>query len=288
MESNKQRREEGMRELKRAIASRDRKEKTQPIAVAAASLAVIGLTVGGIYWATTHESNKGEDIQAETTAASSEATPDTPSYPPLATARSTELPETVTCSYEDSPADAARDVTRPATDNVPARGTVTITLDTSQGPIGMQLDRSVSPCTVNALEHLAKEGYYNDTICHRLTTSGIHVLQCGDPTGTGTGGPGFMYANEYPTDELGDNPDKEPVNYGRGTIAMANSGPNTNGSQFFLNYSDSPLPPDYTYVGQIDENGLSTLDKIAEDGIDGPGGDGKPATEVKITAASVN
>ena len=122
---------------------------------------------------------------------------------------------------------------------------------------------------------------------HRcLTTSGIHVLQCGDPSGSGAGGPGFQFANEYPTDEL-DGPATSPVIYPRGSIAMANAGPDTNGSQFFLNYEDSPLAPDYTYFGQISEEGMATLDKVAEAGAEGGAADGAPAEEVRIETATV-
>ena len=120
-----------------------------------------------------------------------------------------------------------------------------------------------------------------------MTSEGIHVLQCGDPSGSGSGGPGFKFPNEYPTDEVGGNA-TQPVNYKRGTIAMANSGPDTNGSQFFLNYGDSPLAPQYTYFGQINEAGLATLDSIAGKGIKDGAGDGAPAEEVKIESATVS
>ena len=203
----------------------------------------------------------------------------------MAVTRTTPLGDTVTCTYEEA-GEASREVSTPQTEDVPATGTVTVNLETSQGPIGMELDRSVAPCTVNAIEHFAAEGYYDDTVCHRLTTSGIFVLQCGDPSGSGAGGPGFQFANEYPTDEL-DGPATSPVIYPRGSIAMANAGPDTNGSQFFLNYEDSPLAPDYTYFGQISEEGLATLDKVAEAGAEGGAADGAPAEEVRIETASL-
>jgi peptidyl-prolyl cis-trans isomerase B (cyclophilin B) len=164
---------------------------------------------------------------------------------------------------------------------------------TNQGNIGLQLDNAKAPCTVNSFASLAQQGFFNDTPCHRLTTGdGLSVLQCGDPSGKGSGGPGYQFANEYPTDQYQpDDPGlQNPVLYPRGTLAMANAGPGTNGSQFFLVYKDSQLPPDYTAFGTIDQTGLATLDKIAAAGVAGTGPDGKPlqdgkpATDVTITS----
>lgn len=277
--SKNQRREEALRELERELKSRDRAEKTKPLGVVAASVAVILCIVGGIWWATT--SGSGDE---ETTASSStESTAPETNFEPVSTKRPTALPETVTCTYNDAEA-PAREVSKPATENISTKGTVDVELDTSAGKIGMTLDRSVSPCTVNAIEHMAKEKYFDDTICHRLTNSGLHVLQCGDPSGTGRGGPGFQFPNEHPTDSA---TQAATVNYGRGTIAMANAGKDTNGSQFFLNYGDSPLPTDYTYFGQINDEGLKTLDAIAEAGVKDGAPDGPPAKEVKIKTAVV-
>ena len=155
-------------------------------------------------------------------------------------------------------------------------------MTTNQGNIGLQLDNAKAPCTVNSFASLAQQGYFNDTPCHRLTTSpGLSVLQCGDPTGQGTGGPGYGFANEYPTNQY--RPDdpalQQPVVYPRGTLAMANAGARaTNGSQFFLVYKDSQLPPNYTAFGTIDATGLATLDKIAAAGVD-------PATGEPTTAS---
>ncbi|AMA00341.1 peptidylprolyl isomerase [Corynebacterium glutamicum] len=279
MSTNKERRQQALSQLEKEIKSRDRKEKTKPLTVVFASLAVILVVVGGIWYAATR-STEDEVITADETSTTAE----TPDYQPLALTRTTALGDSVTCEYPDA-GEASKDVSKPATENVPATGTVTVNLTTAQGNIGMELDRSVSPCTVNAVEHMASEGYYNDTVCHRITTSGIYVLQCGDPSGTGAGGPGFSFANEYPTDEATDL--TTPVIYERGTIAMANAGADTNGSQFFLNYEDSPLAPNYTYFGQITEEGLATLDAIAEVGAEGGAGDGAPAEEVRIESATV-
>ncbi|WP_053545048.1 peptidylprolyl isomerase [Corynebacterium deserti] len=279
MSTNKERRQQALSQLEKEIKSRDRKEKTKPLTVVFASLAVILVVVGGIWYAATR-TTEDEVITADESSTSAE----TPDYQPLALSRTTPLAETVTCEYPDS-GEASKEVSKPSTDNVSATGTVTVNLETSQGNIGMELDRTVAPCTVNAIEHMAAEGYYDDTVCHRITTSGIYVLQCGDPSGTGAGGPGFSFANEYPTDEATDL--NTPVIYERGTIAMANAGADTNGSQFFLNYEDSPLASNYTYFGQISDEGLETLDAIAEKGAEGGASDGAPAEEVRIESATV-
>lgn len=293
MSNNAQRGKDALKELDRELKARDRKEQTKPWTIAAMALLIIALVGGGIYLAATWGSD--EDVVAEDESTESTA-PDEQNedMQPVALQkeRSTPLDPTVTCTYtEDGQGEFYKGL--PQTENVSTEGTVDLTLDTTAGPVGMTLDRSVSPCTVNAIEFLAKEGYYNDTVCHRLTTDGIHVLQCGDPSGSGSGGPGFSFPDEYPADDDAEN-QQPTVIYERGTIAMANSGPNTNGSQFFLNYGDSPLPPAYTYFGTINEEGLSTLDKIAEAGIAEDGeamsmgpGDGAPKEEVKINSVNI-
>ncbi|MGB3332834.1 MAG: peptidylprolyl isomerase [Mycobacterium sp.] len=162
---------------------------------------------------------------------------------------------------------------------------VSVSMMTDQGPIGLMLTNAQSPCTVNSFISLAAKDFFSGTQCHRLTTSPmLSVLQCGDPAGDGTGGPGYEFDNEYPTDQysLGDRAAQQPVTYPRGTVAMANAGPGTNGSQFFLVYKDSMLPPQYTVFGKIQDDGLATLDKIAAAGVQGGGEDGPPATKVTV------
>ena len=298
MSNNAQRGKDALKELDRELKARDRKEKNKPWSIAAMALLVIALVGGGIYLAATW--GPDEDVVAEEEADKQDEQKEQEQQEEMEPValnkkRTTPLDPTVTCTYtEDGNGEFYKGL--PEAEGVSTEGTVDVTLDTSAGPIGMTLDRSVSPCTVNAIEYLAKEGYYNDTVCHRLTTEGLHVLQCGDPSGTGSGGPGFQFADEYPADDPAEN-ENQNVLYERGTIAMANSGENTNGSQFFLNYGDSPLPPAYTYFGTINEEGLATLDKIAEAGIAEPEteeeammanpGDGAPKEEVKINSASV-
>jgi peptidyl-prolyl cis-trans isomerase B (cyclophilin B) len=138
--------------------------------------------------------------------------------------------------------------------------------------IELALDPAAAPCTVQSFVTLAEAAYFDGTTCHRLTTSEtLSVLQCGDPTGTGSGGPGYEFDDETTPD----------LTYPRGTVAMANAGPGTNGSQFFLVYGDSQLPPDYTVFGTVTA-GLEVLDEIAAGGVAGGGTDGAPATPVSI------
>lgn len=153
-----------------------------------------------------------------------------------------------------------------------------VTLTTSQGPITFEAPSAKAPCTVNSFRSLAESGYFNDTPCHRLTTAGISVLQCGDPTGTGKGDPGYKFPDE----------NLEGATYPRGTVAMANSGADTNGSQFFLVYADSSLPPSYTPFGTITA-GLDVLDKVAAAGVEAGArpSDGKPTLPVQISTVQV-
>ena len=156
---------------------------------------------------------------------------------------------------------------------------------TNRGDIGLDLDNEKAPCTVKNFTSLAGQGFFDDTRCHRLAVGAeLGVLQCGDPTATGTGGPGYRFPDEYPSNQyrLTDPAMKTPVLYPRGTLAMANSGPGTNGSQFFLVYEDSALPPTYTAFGTIDAKGLVALDKIAAAGVVGGAQDGQPVTQVTI------
>ncbi len=153
-------------------------------------------------------------------------------------------------------------------------------IETNCGPIKIEAD-SNAPSTVGTIAWLANQGFYNNTSCHRLTTQGIFVLQCGDPAGDGTGSPGFS----FPDENLPIAGTDGTYVYPRGTVAMANSGPNTNGSQFFLVYQDSPLPPNYSVWGQITE-GLDVIDNVASAGVLDGSSDGLPAQAVVISKAS--
>jgi cyclophilin family peptidyl-prolyl cis-trans isomerase len=173
--------------------------------------------------------------------------------------------------------------TPPNPESTPAKGTTTLLMSTGQGDLTLTLDRVTAPCAAASFSYLAAEKFFDGSPCHRMVNGeSFGVLQCGDPSGTGQGGPTYKYAEEVTPE----------TTYPRGTIAMAKSGaPNTTGSQFFLVFADAQLSPDYTVVGTVDEAGLAVLDQIAAAGNDGsmepsPGG-GKPNVPVVIETMAV-
>ena len=152
----------------------------------------------------------------------------------------------------------------------PAAGKQVMTIVTNLGPITAEIDTEGAPCTAGSFTFLAKDGYFDGQQCHRLTTDGIWVLQCGDPdargaieAGTpemaGAGSPGYQYEEE-------NQPVEAEANYPAGTIAMANAGAGTTGSQFFIVYEDTSLPADYTILGQV-TSGLEIVEQVAAAGV---------------------
>ncbi len=284
MATNQQRREAAKRKLERQLARRAERAKRRRIVgvgvtvgavVAVAGLIVVLATRGG------DSTAEGTEPAAENpSAAPSSEEIQIPTERVEPASRTEPLPNPTTCEYPES-GEPAKEVSAPDGKDVPSEGTVKVTLHSNVGDIGLNLDRALAPCTVNSFVHLAQEGYYTDTGCHRIGTQGLQMLQCGDPTGQGTGGPGYTFADET----------FDSLTYGRGILAMANSGPDTNGSQFFMVYGEAPLSPDYTVFGTIDDEGLKVIDEIARAGHDGsfdpsPGG-GKPNTEVTFTDVTV-
>jgi peptidyl-prolyl cis-trans isomerase B (cyclophilin B) len=181
-----------------------------------------------------------------------------------------------TCSYKASDGAAKKVDGLPPSTGVKNTGTGHAVITTNQGTLEADLLTAKAPCTVNSFYFLGQQSYFDSTSCHRLTTSGIYVLQCGDPTATGSGGPGYLYADENLTG----------ATYPAGTLAMANSGPGTNGSQFFIVYKDTQLPPSYTPFGKVTK-GLDVVLKVAKAGTDNGQGDGKPKTPVTITKVAL-
>lgn len=206
---------------------------------------------------------------------------------------------TIGLSDDDSKSDSAADTsqspspsatestTPPPAMAIDKTAKYTLSLTTNKGGIAIAMDAAKTPQTVNSFKHLADKGYFNGTKCHRMTTEGIFVLQCGDPKGDGTGGPGYTIPDENLT-ALGKAAADGTVTYPPGTVAMANTGqPNSGGSQFFLVYKETKLPPTYTTFGKMDAAGLKLVQEVAKAGVEGGAKDGAPKTAVTITKAAV-
>ncbi|HWM75783.1 MAG TPA: peptidylprolyl isomerase [Nocardioides sp.] len=185
-------------------------------------------------------------------------------------------PDAAECQYPEA-GEPAKEVQPP--DNLAAdAGDVSVTIETSAGQLDATLDGAAAPCTVNSFTSLAGQGYFDGTTCHRLTTEGILVLQCGDPTASGMGGPGYTIPDEVDGEET----------YPAGTLAMAKtSQPDSGGSQFFVVYDDTELPPEYTVFGTIDEASIEAVRAVAAEGTAEGGPDGAPKTPVEIESVSI-
>jgi peptidyl-prolyl cis-trans isomerase B (cyclophilin B) len=206
----------------------------------------------------------GTSSSSSSSAASSPASTDT-------------KPGTVSCDWQPG-SQAAKKVKLPST-TASTKGTVPVTVRTTEGDMSFTLNRSDAPCTVASFGSLVKQKYYDDTPCHRLVTSGIYVLQCGDPTGSGTGGPGYTIPDEATGSEQ----------YPAGTIAMARtSQAHSGGSQFFIVYKDSPNLAQnlgklqYTVFGTVSK-GMSVVNKVAAAGTTNGSTDGAPKLPIKLT-----
>jgi peptidyl-prolyl cis-trans isomerase B (cyclophilin B) len=294
--TNKQRRATAKRKLERQLEKRATQARRRRILIIAALAGVVIVVAGLAVWTVFFKKSPHTTPTASSTTSSVAPTQNTaapqagvlpPFKPPAGLGAK--------CQYPASPQPAAKTVKgAPRTDPIdtkPPNDKVPLSLTTNQGPIGAMLNNAQAPCTVNSFAFLAQQGYFNDTHCHRLTTGpGLFVLQCGDPKGDGTGGPGYQFADEYPSNQYPpDDPARsQAIVYPRGTLAMANAGAGTNGSQFFIVYKDSQLPPNYTVFGQVDAKDMGVLDKIAAAGTADGSPDGKPKTDVVITSARVD
>jgi peptidyl-prolyl cis-trans isomerase B (cyclophilin B) len=263
----RQRRLARERYQRRAVrqAKRDRRARQMTI-ITVAVVVAIGIGVGGFLLA-------GQSAGTPSAASSPSATP---------SARTSSAPATVAepahhCTYTASGTAARQVKVPPSTPDYTA--TYRATIKTNRGNIVIDLLNSKATCTVNSFVSLAAQDYFNHTSCHRLTTSGsLSVLQCGDPTGTGSGGPGYKFNDENLTG----------ATYKAGTVAMANAGANTDGSQFFLVYKNSTLAPSYTPFGTI-ASGLNIIQKVAKAGTDNANGtgDGHPKEKVEIESVTI-
>ena len=277
-------------------AHRERQRKNRKRAgIGLAVLCVLGLVAGVT---TILVSGGGTATAAKKPAAKVSATAS-----PTASATASASPAAVTepaqhCSYTSSSAGSVVKSSLP-TASPDYKAAYTASINTNLGPIKIDLANSKATCTVNSFAHLASDDFWNNTQCHRLsTTGGLYMLQCGDPTAKasqtlscssstlGTGGPGYEFASE----NLPTAGSSGSVTYKAGTVAMANSGGATNGSQFFLVFKNTTLGPDYTPFGTI-TSGLDILQNVAKAGTSctfaGAGG-GVPKDKVIIDSVSIS
>ena len=256
-------------------AERDRRVRRWAISGSAA-VAVVAIAVVSTFLATRSSGSGAADKSTPSATPSASTASATPS--PSASPTPAPVAEPAHhCTYTAG-GTAARKVSVPtATPDYTATYRATIT--TNRGNIVIDLLNSKATCTVNSFISLAEQKFFNSTSCHRITTSNpLYVLQCGDPTGSGAGGPGYKFDDENLTG----------ATYKAGTVAMANSSPNTNGSQFFLVFKNSTLAPSYTPFGTI-VSGLNIIQKVAKGGSDnsnGPG-DGHPKQKVEIESVTI-
>ncbi|MEU6137632.1 peptidylprolyl isomerase [Nocardioides sp. NPDC047086] len=182
-------------------------------------------------------------------------------------------PGSTSCDYTEDPMGASKEVDQPEK-TAQYTGKVAATINTSVGPLAITLDADKAPCTVNSFLSLASQDYYDGTSCHRLGVNpGFELLQCGDPTGQGTGGPGYTIPDEF----------KDTDTFPAGTLAMANTGqPNSGGSQFFMVFGDTQLDPAYTVFGTLDDAAIKTLQKVGEAGVAEAGSDGTGAPKTPV------
>ena len=236
-------------------------------------LLVVGLGVGGFFLFSrpTPSNSAAASATASATAAPSASATATASAAPVAEPAKS-------CTYTTSGTPARKVSPPPATPDW--RASYQATIHTNRGDVVVDLLNSKATCTVNSFVHLAAQKYFSSTTCHRLTAaSPLYVLQCGDPTGTGRGGPGYVFGSE----------NLSGARYAAGTLAMANTGqPDSNGSQFFLVYRNSQLPPNYTPFGTV-VKGLGVIQNVAKAGTDNANGqgDGHPKEKVVIESVTI-
>lgn len=279
------------RELARAKYERQQQRRSEREARSrrnqriVAAVVVVALVGGGVAWAvSTARTPEPASPQALASALASAM----PSAAPTATASSAPVtPSTAEPIDEEACSTPgtirADDLSFPSPGPVSDETLVTspswLSFQTNCGDIVVRTDPN-APKTVASMAFLAEQGFFDGTACHRVTTEGIYVLQCGDPRGNGSGGPGYAIPDENLPAQAG-------VNYPAGTVAMANAGPGTGGSQFFVVYKDTTLPPNYTVWGTV-ESGLDIVERIAGAGVAGGGADGRPAQPVVIDRAAIS
>lgn len=223
---------------------------------------------------TTAESTTSSSAPATTAPNAPSPSPSASSAPTSASSAAPTTISSVNCTYTRSSGGNEKFTGLPPAKATP--GTKTATVVTNRGTIVAQLN-AAAPCTVNSFAFLANKNYFDGTKCHRLLNApGFTALQCGDPSATGSGGPGYAFADENLTG----------ATYPRGTLAMANAGAGTNGSQFFFVFKDSQFSPNYTPFGKV-ISGLDVLDALAAEGTDNGQSDGAPKKTVTLSSVRI-
>ncbi len=265
------------RRLERQVERARRARRWAVAAVAFVVVAAVGVgvaAIGGVF-----SSTAAKSASAATTTPSAATTP-TAAATPTPSPSGTPAMVDGKCVYIPSGTAARKVSVPPAAPDTAA--TYTATFNTNRGAIVVDLLGSKAPCTVNSFVSLADQKFFDNTPCPRLSnTQGLYILQCGDPTGTGSGGPGYEFGNENLTG----------ATYPAGTLAMANSGaPDSNGSQFFFVFKATDLPPSYTPFGQV-VSGLNVLQAVGNRGFGAPlnaAGGGAPKESVQFESVTIS
>jgi len=270
-------------------AERDRRARVWT-ASAISAVAVVGVLLGSLALAGVFSGHSKPAANASKNPSAAASATASPSISPSASPTPTTAMVDGKCVYTAGGSAARKVSPPPATPDTKAK--YQATMQTNRGKLVINLLNSGAPCTVNSFVSLADQKYFNATHCHRLTTSGIFVLQCGDPLGTGAGTPGYSFANEnlnFLKVSTCPGSTQECATFPPGTVAMANSGGNaTNGSQFFLVYKTTVLPDSYTPFGTI-VSGLNIIQNVAKAGSDNSNGagDGHPKEAVDISSVTI-
>ena len=264
MPTNQQRREAAKRKLQRQLQRREEQDRARRQRLVIVGVVAAVLVIAGTVWFFVSGPTSSTASDASSTAADATGTDET-SAP------------TTPCSYPAA-GTAAKDVTAPTNLEPLNSGTVDSTIVLNGQDVPVSLNREIAPCGVNSFLSLASQGFYDNTSCHRLTVSEqLNILQCGDPSGKGNGGPGYSFATEVATD----------ATYPVGTLALANAGPDTNGSQFFIVYGTTTLSPEYTILGTVTGDGMKVVDEIAAQGVQNGAQDGPPVATTDIAKVTV-
>ncbi|MBV9821445.1 MAG: peptidylprolyl isomerase [Actinobacteria bacterium] len=281
MPNSKQRREQARRHLERQLVRRQQRElrrrKINLIATVVGVLVLFAVVIGTVLLLSNGKNDSTANPAASDSASPSASGSPLPSRKPSPIAARAAKKTSGPCGYAE---DATKltagnlfDVGLPPDPKPTPTGNATAVFDTNQGAITVTLDGASAPCNVQSIKYLISKKFYDNTACPRSVNSGIFVVQCGDPSGTTGGGPTYTTKDE----------NLSKVSYTEGTLAMANSGPNTNGSQFFIMHADYGLAPNYTIFGRVTA-GLEVVDKIAT----APTGhQDRPVTPTAITGVSI-